>query len=173
MLDIQNGKALILSERIIEKRPYHSRAEGVTWETCELSQYLNWEFYNSFSTEEKARIAETRIPNKNNPWYGTSGGNATNDKIFLLSIEEVVKYFGDSGQLRNRPSNSTYFIDDKYNSARKAVDADGDASCWWLRSPGYISSRAASVDYVGSIIIYGSDAYSDSGGIRPALWLNL
>ena len=172
VLDIQDGKALILSERVIEKRLYHSSWAAVTWETCTLRQYLNGEFYNSFSTEEKARIAETRIPNNNNPWYGTNGGNVTNDRIFLLSIEEVVKYFGDSGQLRNRPSNSAY-INDKYNSARIAQDGNGGASWWWLRSPGINSFYAASVDSDGSIYINRVNVVYGGGGIRPALWLNL
>ena len=184
VLDVQNNKALILSERIIEKRPYDSGNENATWETCELRRYLNGEFYNSFSTEEKARIAEMPIPNNNNSWYGTSGGNATNDKIFLLSIEEVVKYFGDSGDLKNRKGwyeennndvlkdGKGYYINDEYNSARKAVDADGTASWWRLRSPGGYSVSAAYVGPDGRFSI-GGVVHANSGGLRPALWLNL
>ena len=86
VLDVQNGMALVLSERVIERRRYNESFIGVTWETSTVRQYLNGEFYDKFSAEEKSRIAETRIPNNNNPWFGTRGGNVTNDKIFLLSL---------------------------------------------------------------------------------------
>ena len=65
-------------------------------------------------------------------------GNATKDRIFLLSIEEVVKYFGDSGQFKNRPKDA-YFIEDQYNSARIAEDADGIVFWWWRRPPRFVA----------------------------------
>jgi hypothetical protein len=42
---------------------------------------------------EKAKIQEKSITLLTNH----SGGADTSDRIFLLSIEEVVRYFGDSG----------------------------------------------------------------------------
>ena len=184
VLDIRDGKVMILSDMIIERRAYTERDEAVTWETCTLRQYLNGEFYDKFSEAEKAMIAETRIPNDNNQWLNTSGGNATNDKIFLLSIEEVVKYFGDSGDLKNRKGlyydrNWVLFkdgkgaISDQYNSARLALDTDCAASWWWLRSPGGSSEFAASVRADGKVDLKGSHVRFGGGGLRPALWLNL
>ena len=174
VLDIQDGKALILSDTVIVNKAYHAEPKEITWEKCTLRQYLNGEFYNSFSTEGKARILETTIPNNDNPWYGTSGGAATKDRIFLLSIEEVVKYFGDSGQLKNQPKDA-YSINDQYNSARIAKDANGNALWWWLRSPGYGSHDAAYVYDDGILNVLGLFVYLShtSGGARPALWLNL
>ena len=62
-----------------------------------MHDYLNGEFYNRFSENEKARIAETRVITNNNPWrQNINGGEDTTDKIFLLSIEEVVEHLGDS-----------------------------------------------------------------------------
>jgi RNA polymerase subunit RPABC4/transcription elongation factor Spt4 len=101
VLDIQSNRTLLLTDDIIEKRPYNMKWKGVTWEDCTLRHYLNNEFYNRFSGQEQAMILETKNTNANNPWYGTNGGGDTTDKIFMLSIEEVVRYFGDSGQLKN------------------------------------------------------------------------
>ena len=172
--DRQNGKALLLSEKIIEQRKYENCLENTTWATCTLRHYLNGAFYDRFSKEEKLQIVETMIPNNNNPWYGTSGGNATNDKVFLLSIEEVVEYFGDSGQLRNIPSLKTLGISDRYNSVRQAKDYSGSGSWWWLRSPGgEDTSYAAFVYEDGRVSIKGASVLEDFGGVRPALWLNL
>ena len=172
VLDIQNDKALLLSENVIEERAYNKSFTGATWETCTLRQYLNEKFYNNFSAEEKTRIAGIRMTKHNNPWFRTRGGNATTDKIFLLSLKELIKYFGDSGQLWNRPSNSTHIINDRYNSVRIALDSEKTAARWWLRSPGYYSNLAANVLPDGYVDVSGY--YSDyNSGVRPALWLNL
>ena len=174
VLDVQDGRALLLSEYIIEHRAYHNRSEAVTWETSTLRHYLNNQFFNSFNESDRARIAETRVLNNNNPWRGTHGGNDTNDRIFLLSIEEVVRYFGDSGELRNREGEwSEWAIYDRYNFARIARTRNGEASWWWLRSPGLDSYCAAGVNSGGILDFRGLHVVYGSGGVRPALWLNL
>jgi hypothetical protein len=90
---------------------------------------------------------------------GSDTGNDTDDYIFLLSLEEVVRYFGDSGQLANGPSENRNAIDDQYNEARIAYDFGG---WWWLRSPGG-----------GDIGVSGTRVDDDYHGVRPALWINL
>jgi len=100
VLEIRDGRALILSEEILERRPYHTHLVEITWEHCSLRTYLNRQFYdNTFTTDEKNRIVDVRNSNPANPWYGTRGGENTIDRVFLLSLEEVVRYLGDSGQL--------------------------------------------------------------------------
>ncbi|MCL1941163.1 MAG: DUF6273 domain-containing protein [Synergistaceae bacterium] len=173
VLGVQNDSALLLCVNIIENRPYNKEKKDVTWETCGLRGYLNGEFYDKFSEAEKAKIAETTIQNENNQWYGTSGGNPTNDKIFLLSIEEIVEYFGDSGQLKNRPNSNPPYIGDQYDSERIAKDKADKASGWWLRSPGSNSNGAACVFDKGGIYVGGPTVNSGNCGVRPALWLNL
>ena len=82
-----------------------------------------------------------------------------------------MRYFGDSGQLKNKNPKSN--IDDQYNDAGIAKDVGGEA-CWWcLRSPGNDSYNAARVNYVGSVDVSGSRVDNGYGGVRPALWLNL
>ena len=99
---------------------------------------------NKDDPQNRARIIEVATQNPDNPWYGTSGGNPTTDRIFLLSIEEVVKYFGDSGQINNRPRNPgfdwlkdvfLFLLGDQYNINRCAVDDNGVVVHWWLHSP--------------------------------------
>jgi len=173
VLDVQNGKALILSVLVVEERAYHrDEYADVTWEKCDLRKYLNSTFYNSFSVHDKASIVEKKIVNNDNPCFETKGGNATYDKIFLLSIEEVVKYFGDSGCLKSINSEEVYFIDDQYSFARRAVGANGKSK-WWLRSPGSLTCFAAHVDILGNISVAGDSTHNDNIGVRPALWLHL
>ena len=179
VLDRQDGRALILTEKVIEKRAYHNRECQITWETCDMRKYLDVEFYNSFSVADRERIIEVVNENPDNPWYGTSGGKPTTDKIFLLSIEEVVKYFGDSGQLKTRymypncdwcKDEYLPWIDDQYNLNRRAVDDTGVVRFWRLRSPGSNSCRVAAVSGFcgdgfdqGAIDVSGCSAMSDDG----------
>jgi len=145
VLDRQNDRTLILTEKVIERRPYHNQPCEITWETCDMRKYLNGEFYNSFGEADRERIVEVINENNRNPWYGTDGGNPTADKIFLLSIDEVVKYFGDSGQRENRVKSDDYswcndeywpWLNDRYDINRRAVDDTGMVAFWRLRSPG-------------------------------------
>ena len=172
VLAVENGKALLLSKDITHAgMSYHKDYVDVTWEKCTLRKWLNEDFYRSFGRQEQSRIALTTNVNENNQWYGTAGGNDTQDNIFLLSISEVVKYFGDSGQLKNKNPN---WIDDQYNSARIAA-YNGSPTWWWLRSPGLRSGCAARVSPDGDVDLFGYFVYfsSGGGGVRPALWLNL
>ncbi len=74
-------------------RPYHEKQEPVTWENCSLREWLNSEFLTGFFSEkDQDRILLTDISNEGNDAYGTSGGNDTQDKIFLLSEKEAEQY---------------------------------------------------------------------------------
>ena len=155
VLDVDDGKALIIAKSVIEQRAYHNAFEKITWEKCDLRQYLNGEFYDStFAADEKKLIAETNVINGDNPEYGTPGGNETTDKIFLLSIDEANNYFAD-------------------DAARTAYDLSGTVHSWWLRSPGSDGDRAARVRDGGDAGAGGDSADRGRGGVRPALWLNL
>lgn len=56
VLDIQNNAALIITEDIVEKRPYHNVYKDTTWADCALRKYLNGEFYDAFDTADKSSI---------------------------------------------------------------------------------------------------------------------
>ena len=111
-----------------------------------------------------------------NPWTGTKCGNPTADKIFLLSYDEVVKYFGESGDLQNRQGwhwididvpgfntgvlekGGTDFVNDQYNNERKVFKPDGSAAWWWLRSPGGQGQHTTgSIGFIGELFLCGDD----------------
>ena len=173
VLDEQRSEMLLLSETILDKKWYHEKYTGITWVDCTLRKYLNNVFFDTFDRNDKLRIAETSINNPKNPWHGTNGGQDTSDRIFLLSIEEVLMYFGDSGQLQDENPKNKYWIKDEFNESRKALDSNSTSSSWWLRSPGSNSLSAASVSSDGGLGISGEYVNAAGGGIgvRPALWL--
>lgn len=172
VLHVENDTTLLLSEEVVMRCAYNGDYEDVTWADSSVRQYLNHEFYDQFSPEEKGLIAETGLVNSNNPWLDTNGGRETTDRIFLLSLEDVVTYFGDSGQLQDKNPNSKYWINDQYNPERVARDETGEACWWWLRSPGIRSRGAAYVNVGGSINLAGHYVNNGHGAVRPALYLS-
>ena len=184
VLDVQSDKVLLITEDVIEKRRYHAQGTGITWKTCDLRKYLNGEFLQKFTEEERRKITETPICNTDNLWYGTKGGNDTVDKIFLLSLEEVDRYFGDSGDYKNKrrkkydngkwvADSNGWYLSNANDSDRGAKDAKGEACWWWLRSPGNPNTSAVRVGDGGSVTVTGGSVRTLSGGVRPAFWLNL
>ncbi|MCL1988209.1 MAG: DUF6273 domain-containing protein, partial [Firmicutes bacterium] len=169
ILHVQNKQALLLSDLVLETRPYNIKNTAITWEKCSLRYYLNNDFYNKLS--DKSQITQKTIVNDDHPEYGIFGGNRTTDRIFLLSLEEVVNYFGNGNSDMSILKNDGY-ISDKNNSKRIARDTSGAAAWWWLRSPGYFSGIASFVSNGGvvNVIHY---SVSVVGGVRPALWINL
>jgi len=89
-----DNSALIVTETTIGKAPYDDGLTDITWEHCNLRRYLNGEFYDRFTDAEKSRIIKTKLTDRNNPWHGTKWGNLTFDKVFLLSYDEIIQYFG-------------------------------------------------------------------------------
>jgi hypothetical protein len=184
VLDIQNNVVLVIAEEIIEQRAYHDAYKNITWADCSLRKFLNVEFYNKFSATERSRIIPVLNQNPGNQWYGSEGGEDTYDRIFLLSIEEACKYFGNSlSKLYNRGKNQKYWFErkDKNNSKRIARLYGTDDICWWwLRSPGRVNVKAVYIHGDGNIGIQGNNIFKGNisdgrctGGVRPALWLKL
>lgn len=176
VLEAQDGKVLILSEKVLEMRLYHESTTDVTWETSSLRQYLNGDFYNNtFTDGEMEQICLTHISNNDNQYYKTDGGNDTEDKIFVLSLDEVIKHFGGESQPNDNDS-----ISDSNNEKRIAqhiIESENTFGNnyglgYWLRSPGYASLGAATVSYWGTVSYGGCDVGSMLQGVRPAMWIN-
>ncbi len=167
VLKREGNKALLISKYGIDCRPYNPDWVDTTWETAPLRKWLNNEFLNTaFNRTEQAKIQSTRVITPDNASYGTKGGNATTDKIFLLSIDEAEHYFSSKNERLCTPT--AYAV-----SKRAYVDDDTGCGWWWLRSPGYYQCIAADVDCGGVVHGSGDYVYSTDGCVRPALWVNL
>lgn len=161
VLSVEDNKALIITEKIIEQRPYHNEYVEITWADSSLRKYLNTEFYDGFSEAEKARIVPIINKNPDNPWFGTLGGRDTKDKIFIPSLEEIAcRYFGDSSELLySQRKNKRYWYERKdiNNVRRIAVDKEKNYWWYWIRTPGRYSVKAVYVFPDGNIGIHGNN----------------
>ena len=95
----------MLSVYGLETMAYHWQSQPITWEGCSLRDYLNSNFYKGvFSDDERQWIAQTLNSNPGSSAYGTYGGNSTYDYVFLLSIDEVLRYFPYEALRKTQPT---------------------------------------------------------------------
>ena len=188
VLAMEKDRMLIITRYSIDCKRYHESDENITWQDCTLRKWLNNDFINSaFNEEERDLILEVKNQNHDNSisntrggdlgdafvnlWdddnsiSNTRGGEDTLDKIFLLSIDEVQKYFKDN--YARRCQSTPY-------AKMRGADSDHGFCCWWLRSPGYCRRSAAYVHYgVGVNTLGASVSNCINNAARAALWLNL
>ncbi|MGN0325723.1 MAG: DUF6273 domain-containing protein [Lachnospiraceae bacterium] len=184
VLDKVDGEATLLAVYLLDCQPYHEMYEEITWENCTLRSWLNSEFYNTaFSEEEQAVIANTNVVNEDNPQFDTEGGNDTVDKVWLLSLGDIDRYFGidrngnmngwyeyvvycygQDNRICAKPTEYANAIGVKAYSEEDAQSEMNESGCdlsyavgsgyWWLRSPGYFSGNAACVFDNGYVSSY-------------------
>jgi hypothetical protein len=177
VLEIRDGKALLLSDRTLFDRAFHSSQTNITWERSEMRAYLNGAFFNSFNSDDRELIVETVVITDANPWYeDTIGGNNTADWIFLLSVEEVILYLCSSEPTVYETLGPGEFVLETSDLdwwKIIALNTFGTESLWWLRSPGRYNNSAAYVSPWGQIILFGGEVDHFDVGVRPALWLDI
>ncbi len=170
-----NGSELfVLSKYGLDYKPMNDYHGDLSWESCSLRTWLNNDFYNTaFTDKEKDLIKTTLLKNNDNPEYGTNGGNDTNDKIFLLSIDEIID--PAYGLSEYDPDDDDYTVDlccpsdyalDRgcFSSELHKIEypndlypkVEGKPTCtWWLRSPGKFTSWFGIVDEYGYVCMDG------------------
>ena len=189
--DSANGRALLLSLYGLDNHRFdESTYQG--WAMSEIRTWLNNDFMNAAFTEtEQAEIETTTVKTGNNAeWVAIAktnngsytsmdGGADTQDKIFLLSLEEALE-FGGYSSIQDSWDNRTDLlkaIPTKYAVAHGANQSSSNTlngegcCCWWLRSPGSLSSLVSLVYYDGSLNHI--DMSRVTVAVRPAFWLNL
>lgn len=167
VLEVKDGKALVVSKYALDCKQYNTSNTDVTWETCTLRKWLNNDFINAaFSSYEKAMIPTVTVSADKN---STNPGNATQDQVFLLSITEANKYFGSDSARQCKPTDYAFANGAYFNSV--------NGNCWWwLRSPGVTQYSAHSAAYVhssGGVYESGSDVDIGTSAVRPAMWISI
>lgn len=166
VLEVKDGKALVISKYALDVRQYHTSNAYVTWKICTLRNWLNDEFINTaFSADEKEMIPTVTVLPDGNPDYTTDPGYTTRDRVFLLSMTEAKHYFGSDDARQCRPTG--------YATANISEKNYSDFCRWWLRTPGSTQESATYVDDYGIIDEEGSVVELDYCAVRPAMWIEL
>lgn len=166
VLDKKDDAVLVISKHVLEDKSFGRNDD--TWETCSLRKWLNGDFINdAFSPEEQSKLQITNVSADKNPKFDVDSGNATMDKVFLLSVAEVEKYFiSDESRIADLHS----AVSNEYYSDR-----------WWLRTSGvsfdtygktYYRYGAVCIGNTGAVS-YGGNPADNINGVRPAMWISL
>ena len=165
VLEIKDGKALVISRYGLDSQRYHTNRTDITWETCSLRKWLNDDFINSaFSDKERAIIPTATVAADKNTKYDTDPGKATQDQVFLLSHPEVKRYF--------RSDVARQCVPTVYAVARGVYENGGGCN-WWLRSPGWEPYTTTYVVEDGDIYDTGGNVDGKILAVRPAMWIDL
>ncbi|MBQ7502036.1 sel1 repeat family protein [bacterium] len=145
---------LVISEYGLDAKPYHKDRCSITWSDCTLRGWLNGEFLQkAFTTAEQSLIRTSRLAN--------NAGPETDDRMYLLSMDEANGLFADDNDHKTKPS--AYAV---INGAWTCDDNRWKGNAWWwLRSRRY-DSNAAGVNADGYINHY--SVYNASAAVRPA-----
>ena len=132
-----------------------------------LLQWLNGTFLEeAFSPEEQARLVMTTVEPDINSVNQGHHGEPTEDRLFILSYTETLKYMTD--------------LDARRGIATKRAIAEGsDANnlrenCWWwTRTAARYPNEVLTVDSSGDINRFGDNVADTHYAVRPAMWVQL
>lgn len=169
VLEEKDGKALLVSRYILDAN--HVEDFYSIWEKRPIRTWLNENFYNeAFSEQEKKSVIETKVTNPDNDGYDVPASE-TKELVFLLSVNEVKRYFGENdsiyGNSKLATSATPYAVAQGVQKMEYGGVGDGNSE-WDLRSNGYHDGYAAWVSDTGETYA-GGHAQASNRGIRPAI----
>lgn len=165
---LQNRDDLVtlITEQSIAAMRYHFNANETSWADCSLRSWLNGTFYTSaFSLDETGFICKNYISTPANPDYPSPLGEATVDKVYLLSLSEALSYFRTTSDRKLTCTPASY---------QQTYTDQNDFCCWWLRTPGAQLKSAVGVDTTGQVMSVGYDCYKNEQiGVRPVIVVDI
>lgn len=153
VLSVENGSALLLSEKILDTAAMQATGTFTGYAGSALQTFLNGAFLTeAFSAEEQAALA----------------ADSANGKVFLLSRDEAMNaalgFMDDTA----RQSQGT-----AYALAKGLHASTAGEGWWWLNTKGSSENTQAIVYYNGTVYAPGVRADDAQMGVRPAIRLQL
>jgi len=193
----EDGKSLLLSKYTLICTSLNDINEDITWEKCTLRKYLNSEFYNvAFDDKEKNMMKDTLLVNKDDDVYGTNGGNDTEDRVFILSVDEITQYFDftyeKKGTLTFDYASNDFFSTTTANTGYSMAPVFKEESFayvsenfniknsdavnteqieWWVRTPGKTQKEFITCHF-GTVTEDNTVYATNIAGVRPAIWVD-
>lgn len=153
VLEREGDLIFVVATEPTTHRPFGPKGGVSQWSKSTLREWLNSEFLEvTFTPEERALIQTVTVVTPDNDEYGTSGGESTQDKVFVLSAQEYQQYF--------------------------ASDEDRAQKIWeWTRSPGMDETCATIIHPDGMLdsgdkVAPGTNNVNAAFAYRPAMWID-
>lgn len=166
--------AFVIADRAIDIAQYYSASNvEITWEKSSVRQWLNDAFLKkAFTADEQAAVKTTTVKTADNQESSEPGGNDTQDKIYLPSIEEIYNWdYGFSAQEDEEQTRMTTSTDYAWLGGTPFKRIAGFMS-YWLRSPGKQKGYPATIGDWGAGKITSAKA-EEYLGVRPVMHVDL
>ena len=169
----EDGRILVTSKFGLDYQPFNTKRVDVTWDTCTLRRWLNGTFINTaFSSEEKRMIPIVTIETYKHTRQNGNFFCPTEDRVFLLTIDEAKEYFPSDSVRACMPTPAAASV--AYSASLRN---DGHAY-WWLRSQGYRRYDTVCVVDPDGSLCFGDrgEMWVNSEGwgiVRPVMWISL
>lgn len=172
---------LMADEALDVAQFYNENDVEITWEKSDIRSWLNQDFMQTaFTEEEQSAVKTTDVTTADNPWSNEPGGNDTEDKIYLPSIEEMRNPdYGFSSDAEEENTRKFRVTDYAEKGGTPYEPYAGFMPCW-LRSPGVSKGCPAIVgdwgngniptDLSDTVSVIKSAEYV---GVRPVIHVDL
>jgi len=197
VIGLEDGAACLMADRLMDCQPYNVEDGPVCWESSTVRSWLNSYppeeniagidyrgrgfLDTAFTPAEQEAILRTRVENRPNRLYGTDCGNDTEDRVFLLSNDEVFSsdtaarngfYAGNGFDDPAKRFHSTMYAKCR-GSWWSSVNGYMGNSFWFMRTNGYTRESVTYICDFGYIYQRGTISTCEDAGILPAIWIDL
>lgn len=151
VLDVQGGKALLMSRYALDCLPFHDEKTDAAWNQSALNAWLQADFRAAFTDAEWAAIAPVTLADTaadGNPEWQNTDAEPAETHVFLLSYAQVMQYLPEQEQ---RKVSGTEYARSRGAKFLGFTTIGIGETDWWLRSPGKESYDACFLDVRGAV----------------------
>ena len=160
----ENGLSYLISDKILDAKPYNTEYAGTNWANCSLQKWLNNEFYNqAFNKNQKELIIKCTNVTVPNSKTGKGEKVTTEEYVTLLALNDAYKLSYAKRKVTVTP----------YAKNQGCVASNKGTGDWWLRTTGANSSYAAIIQQNSGIRTNGYKVSMTTIGIRPVICMDL
>lgn len=186
----QGRRLLLVSRRCLDweffdgSGPLFAPCPAAAWQSSYAREYLNGDCFSQwFSPAQQAIIPTVQLSTPANPLTGGPAGPETQDRLFLLSWQELAALQPGRPECVSPQEGlwrlaapwlpASLLMADRDWPEEQRIQLYRHPCCWWLRTGGLEEGDMAVVEANGLVNLAGRDAGCDEVGLRPALWLDL
>ena len=153
VLTVEGYKALVFCKMIVDYRMFDEQ-EWSIWKDTKLRDWLNNDFYeHAFNKRKKRKMLTTMVVTEVDREGETIETETTQDKIFILSMKELFKYWFKTTMKCDQP----YWIRDRHDNFMS----------------GYYTGCSLDHVYSDDIRINDERDTEEKLAVRPAMWINI
>ena len=94
VLETNSTGVLLITRYVLDAIQYDTDMNVTNWGSSNLRMWLNTDFYQDcFCNGDRLFMVPVTTTNGNNLFFGTEGGDDTEEKIFILDLEQLKKYY--------------------------------------------------------------------------------